>query len=695
MDTLNESPLPVSWQMPPLERLSHIYVLRLFQEAARTQRPLRLMMKDRCELAAVLNVEESGIAKRKPATLLPQIAQRLAELEQGEDALDSAFARGVLRFAAGFGLDAAESRILLLAVVADGDSYVDDAVPSGNSAGGHDLDYIVAVATGLPLPLVRAALAPSGLLLRSGLVRRYDRSYDMSDRLQLIDGMAASFANGDDGLPFEQRWLARAPAPAFGIDEMSHLRAELDTAIAVLKGAFASKQAGVQILLHGEPGVGKSQIARLLAQEAGGAAYVLPDAASGGTPLAADARLRRYAFMQRLLAQQQRALIVLDEIEEMLASERAWSGVPPSSALKSWKNRLLEDGAVPGIWIANWIHAIDPALLRRFTLVLRVPIPPARARLAMLARYGAGYEQDAALRKLIAARDDISPADLQRAHSAAQLAAGHSEEAAPARFLRALGLRAANADDPIVAGGKPALELPYRIEWLNTDPPLRELVPLLSDAGAGRLCFWGPPGAGKTALAQHLAEALGRPLHAKKASDLISMWIGQTERNIARAFAEARREGAVLLLDEADSFLHSREGAQRSWEVTQVNQLLKELEAYDGLVALCTNHFQALDTAVLRRLDLKVRFARLRAADAREAFFEACAVLNIGGGEAAAAVLAAPLAEDAYSLGDFAVVLRQARLRAREPNAALLRDCLEAERRTRGEREGRAIGFRC
>jgi SpoVK/Ycf46/Vps4 family AAA+-type ATPase len=693
MDTLNESPLPLSWQMPPLERLSHIYVLRLFREAARTQRPLRLMMKDRAELAAVLNVDETALGKRKPGTLLPQIEQRLAELEQGGDVLDSAVAQGVLRFGAGFGLGAEECRVLLLAVVAGADTYLDDALPSGSAAAGHDLDYIAAVATGLPLPAVRAALSPGGLLIRSGLIRRYQRNYELSDRLQLIDGMAASFAEEQPSLPVEQRWLARAPASGLRLEDLGHLRAELDTAIAMLKGAFAQGGRGVQILLHGEPGVGKTELARLIAAEAGAQAYILPDVAGNGSPLAADARLRRYAFMQRLLAQQARPLIVLDEVEEMLSSERIRIDAPPSSPLKAWKNRLLEESAVPGIWIGNWIHAIDPALLRRFTLALRVPNPPARARLALLQRLGGGCAEDAQVRKVIGGREDISPADIRRAHAAACLADGHSDEAMPRRFLRALGMRAAGEDEPIVVQARAAPALPYRIEWLNTEPPLPELVPLLAEAGAGRLCFWGPPGTGKTALAQYLASQLGRPLHAKRASDLISMWIGQTERNIAQAFAAARRDNALLLIDEADSFLRSREGAQRSWEVSQVNQLLKELEEFDGMVALCTNHFETLDAAVLRRLDLKVRFSRLRADDAARAFVEAAAALGVAAEAAQDVLRQRPLQAQAHALGDFAVVLRQARLRLRAPDAALLREALEAERRTRDEQFGRAIGF--
>ena len=118
-------------------------------------------------------------------------------------------------------------------------------------------------------------------------------------------------------------------------------------------------------------------------------------------------------------------------------------------------------------------------------------------------------------------------------------------------FLRALALRAAS---PLKTECKHRFAtLGYRIDWLNTTPPMTDVIARLALRKSGRLCFAGTPSTGKTALAQHLAKALGLPLHVKKASDLLGMYVGQTEANLADAFAEARREDAVLLLDEADS----------------------------------------------------------------------------------------------------------------------------------------------
>ena len=90
------------------------------------------------------------------------------------------------------------------------------------------------------------------------------------------------------------------------------------------------------------------------------------------------------------------------------------------------------------------------------------------------------------------------------------------------------------------------------------------------------------------------------------------MYVGESEKNIAEMFEQARKEEAVLLLDEADSFLRDRKGAHRNWEVTQVNELLTQMEAYTGIFICSTNLMDDLDTASLRRFDLKIKLDYLK-----------------------------------------------------------------------------------
>ena len=128
------------------------------------------------------------------------------------------------------------------------------------------------------------------------------------------------------------------------------------------------------------------------------------------------------------------------------------------------------------------------------------------------------------------------------------------------------------------------------------------------EGGCATMLFYGPPGTGKTALARHIAKTLGRECLVKRASDLLNCYVGNTEKNIARAFREAEKKEAVLVIDEADTFIFSRDTAQRSWETSQVNEFLTNLEECRCFCICTTNRLDDLDSAALRRFSYKVEF---------------------------------------------------------------------------------------
>ena len=233
----------------------------------------------------------------------------------------------------------------------------------------------------------------------------------------------------------------------------------------------------------------------------------------------------------------------------------------------------------------------------------------------------------------------------------------------------------------------------YDLGLLNTESrfPIPKIVEALRRRGAGCLCFYGLPGSGKTQLAEHLAAELQRPLSMRRASDLVSKYVGETEQNLARMFEEAQREGAVLLLDEADSFLRSRKRAERHYEVSEVNEMLACMERYAGVFICTTNLFDDLDEAALRRFAFKIAFHAL-VPEQRERMFAAEA-LDAG---------AAPNDEqrerhgrlDLLTPGDVAAVKRPTDILGAvfTPDEFLAQ--LEAEHRVKPEvRQRRSIGF--
>lgn len=137
------------------------------------------------------------------------------------------------------------------------------------------------------------------------------------------------------------------------------------------------------------------------------------------------------------------------------------------------------------------------------------------------------------------------------------------------------------------------------------------------------LLFSGLPGTGKTLTAQAVAGELGWPLLTVDSSQLISHWVGMTQKHITKVFRTAKddHEGkAVLFFDEADSLFYARDGASHVWEAQDVAVLLQEIERFDGCVILATNRKEALDEALIRRVAAVLEFD-LPDEEAREAIW--------------------------------------------------------------------------
>ena len=345
---------------------------------------------------------------------------------------------------------------------------------------------------------------------------------------------------------------------------------------------------------------------------------------------------------------------------------------------KAWVNRILEQNAVPAIWISNRVSHIDQAYLRRFDYSVRFPIPPQPVRREIAAHHLARFQPSEDWLDAIAANEQITPGQLERAAKVAALAAGHDNARALELVSQTLE-RSQRLLGQTRAPQRPHSATAYDLSLINSKLDIPRVIEGLKRQARGSFCFYGPAGTGKSELARYIADAIGRPMLLRRASDILSPWVGVTETNLAEMFADAREQGAVLVLDEADSFLADRRGASVNWEVTQVNELLTQMEAFDGVFICTTNLMERLDQASLRRFTVKARFDYLNADQRWEMFQRELA--RLGGDAEQLATLEDEVRElDRLTPGDFAVVARQLHLVGDTPDARRFLHMLREER---------------
>jgi len=484
---------------------------------------------------------------------------------------------------------------------------------------------------------------------------------------------------------------------------------------ALLRNAVARKEAGVNVLLYGPPGTGKTELAKVCAAAAGLELYEVEYADRDGNSLSGRDRYRSLQISQVFLKGGKDVALLFDEVEDVFppisseaaqliarldSADAAAGGMNSSVSGKAWVNQILETNPVPVIWVTNRIEQIDPAFRRRFQYHLLLKSPPPGAREALVTKALSGAPVSEGFAAKLAERRGLTPAQIRTAVRFARLAradaadvAGVDREAFEALVQRQLG----NADKALGSDGERGARqvvTDYDLSLLNVESRFEvpRIVEALKRRGHGSLCFHGAPGTGKTALAEHIAGALQRPLMIRQTSDIASKYVGETEQNMARMFDEAQTEGAVLLLDEADSFLRSRRLAERHYEVTEVNQMLQGMERFAGVFICTTNLFDDLDEAALRRFTFKLRFHGLTA-EQRQRMFVAEAL----GGDAAALTTeqrSRLAALDQLAPGDFAAVKRQVEILGEAFDADEFLSQLEGEHRVKPEvRQRRGIGF--
>lgn len=514
-----------------------------------------------------------------------------------------------------------------------------------------ELPFFLAKVLGLNASSIKSALKHSSTLLASNVIQLRKNHYkpDFNDLIDFCD----------ENLPFNllelrnpsidelfSGILRKCSGAKLSKKDFEHLPFKTGDLLKYLENS----KSGTNILLYGLPGTGKTEFCKMIAKELNKELFEVAFCDEDGDNLNALARFSSLTCANALLDEKS-SIILFDEVEDIFGK---------NSLSKALINRTLEENKVPSFWLTNDVFGMDDAYIRRFDMVIEFKIPPKARRKELIASHTNGSLSQKTINKL-AKNKDIAPALISSASKVLNVLKKDDEKERNKLFATLINGNL-NAQGKLRIENKKSkksksTELPasYDTSYINTSVDLKAMVAGIKERPNARICIYGVAGTGKSAYAKYIARELGCEIIIKKASEILGMYVGQTEKNIANAFKEAKSKKAVLVFDEVDSFLQDRSSANRSWEISQVNEMLVQMESFEGVFIATTNLCDSLDKASLRRFDMKIEFGYLKAEQACELFKKECELLGL---EVSAGALECVGSLRALTPGDFAAVKR-------------------------------------
>ena len=530
------------------------------------------------------------------------------------------------------------------------------------------------------------AVSNSGTLKQMGIL---EDDLDITKRI----GM---FLDGHSGNDLDSLYFRVYEGKSVPFKKLCRKNPKVELALDMLKHAKVGE--GLNIFFYGVEGTGKTELAKSIAKELKRPLVLTNISIVGTHRESKDDFVVRNRMGSILYAaakyQKKKAILLVDEADVVL-----------NCCEKGTLNFFLEQIKIPVIWISNKTQWIENSTLRRFDYSIQFERPDAEKRcdvwesvvreqnaksflseetvkrLSEELPITAGGITQAVVgtKKLLESGCKIDPVKTVRTIAEAQAellnlniehANRDKESRAPSYLLDALNIDANMVRIMNVAKS-------FNEKWLTMQESDRP--------DSLNVLLYGAPGTGKTEFAKHLARTLNRKLIIKKASDLLDCYVGNTEKQIRKMFADAEKAKAILFLDEADSMIRDRSGASRSWEVTQVNEMLTQMENFKGIFIAATNFDGELDTASRRRFALKVKFGYLKPEGIEkmwQAFFpkvkcpdEACNLRMLAPGDFNAAYGSLRFYDES------------------EVTAATILDALKSELAYKDSRQGRTMGF--
>ncbi len=395
----------------------------------------------------------------------------------------------------------------------------------------------------------------------------------------------------------------------FKASDFKHLEKEYAMCVKIIKNAIKNRTKGVNILLYGVPGAGKTEFAKSIVQSAGKLLYEIPYINYDDEDMTTYQRLVALKTNLNITRKNKDMVLLYDEADNITNYNFKEESNTPSKILV---NNVTENVSTPVIWTLNNIRNIDDAFLRRMTYAVKFNKLNENTQIKIWQKELKRNNITVPRNKIIelSSKYDVSLSVIKNAVDTTKLIKGNAENFEC--FIDSIST-AMNYGYHIERENKNKYknnDFIYNDKLANSDIDLKFLTEKLKQTKKMNfsICIYGEPGTGKSEYAKYLAHRLGLKIVQKKASDIFGKFVGETEENIALSFKEAKNKKAMIIIDEADSFLQSRKNAKNSWEVSFVNEMLTQMENFDYPFVCTTNLMDTLDEASLRRFTFKIKF---------------------------------------------------------------------------------------
>lgn len=449
------------------------------------------------------------------------------------------------------------------------------------------------------------------------------------------------FLSGVKDEPLSSNFFSKSTEKTLPWKDFSDLAAKHGK---ILKRMLSVKDKPVNILLYGAPGTGKTSFAKALVNQVKKNCYFVAQDTETECNASSSTPKHRFTALQICDGQikHDESVIVIDEADEMLRGQTGFFSIFGGrgdcvTGDKGLLNTVLDEIKTPTIWITNTSASeLDPSSRRRFDYSIEfVPLNcEQRKRIWKnnITRMKAGRLFSEEMLDKFSSLYPVSAGGISMTlENVISLKPKRSEVP---ELVKKFMEPHCELMEVNLCNDKLLPSADYSLDGLNIqgEVELNRIVEAVrafqSQKGAQdpdrprmNLLLSGAPGTGKTEFVKYLGKVLNTKVQVCMGSDLLSMWVGGTEQNIKKAFEQAEAEHSILFLDEIDGLVQNRSAAKNNWEVTQVNELLHQMENFNGVMVGATNFLGNLDPAIMRRFTFKLAFEYLDC-DGKAKFFE-------------------------------------------------------------------------